>query len=328
VNISGADLMVSLLEQHGVRTVAGIPGGAILPLYDALSRSRLIRHVLAKHEQAAGFIAQGMARVSGRAGVCIVTSGPGVTNMVTALADARLDSVPIICLAGQVSTHLIGTDAFQEVATIDMVRPITKACYCVKSAHEISDIFSEAFEVSESGRPGPVLIDLPKNVQTQIIEWQPTSVRPRCYRPRAQSVAASAAAYDRAAALIRSAKRPLVYCGGGVVKARAIRLARDFAELLGIPVTTSRGAMRVNHPESLLVPALMLTDYWLTVAGARLRDSGYASHFKTPSYELNPLWQKTIAGKRWLNGKHLALTVIVGTACVLLATFTSPPLRQ
>jgi acetolactate synthase-1/2/3 large subunit len=162
--------------------------------------------------------------------------------------------VPIICLAGQVSTHLIGTDAFQEVATIDMVRPITKACYSVKSAHEISDIFTQAFEVSESGRPGPVLIDLPKNVQTQIIEWQPTSAARRCYRPRAQSVAARAAAYDRAAALIHSAKRPLIYCGGGVVKARAITLARDFSELLGIPVTTTLmalGLLPPNHPLNL-----------------------------------------------------------------------------
>jgi acetolactate synthase I/II/III large subunit len=254
VNISGADLIISLLEQHGVRTVAGIPGGAILPLYDALSRSRLIRHVLARHEQAAGFIAQGMARVSGRAAICIVTSGPGATNMVTALADAKLDSVPIICLAGQVPTHLLGTDAFQEVATVDMVRPITKACYPVKSAHEISNIFTEAFEVSESGRPGPVLIDLPKNVQSQIINWQPTSVRPRCYPLLAQSVAARAAAYDDAATLIRAAKRPLLYCGGGVVKARAITLAREFAETLSIPVTTSLmalGLLPAAHPLNL-----------------------------------------------------------------------------
>jgi acetolactate synthase-1/2/3 large subunit len=252
--MSGADLMISLLEQHGVRTVTGIPGGAILPLYDALSRSRLIRHVLARHEQAAGFIAQGMARVSGRAAVCIVTSGPGVTNMVTALADAKLDSVPIICLAGQVPTHLIGTDAFQEVATIDMVRPITKACYLVKSAHEISGIFNEAFEVSESGRPGPVLIDLPKNVQSQIIDWQPACGSPRCYWPTAQTVEAKAAAYDDAATLIGAAKRPLLYCGGGVVKARAITLAREFAETLSIPVTTSLmalGLLPAKHPLNL-----------------------------------------------------------------------------
>ena len=123
MKISGAELMIALLERHGVSTVAGIPGGAVLPLYDALGRSRRIRHILARHEQAAGFIAQGMARVTGRAGVCLVTSGPGVTNVVTALADAKLDSVPLLCIAGQVPTHLIGTDAFQEVATLDMVRP-------------------------------------------------------------------------------------------------------------------------------------------------------------------------------------------------------------
>jgi acetolactate synthase I/II/III large subunit len=254
VKISGADLIVTLLERHGVRTVAGIPGGAILPLYDALSCSRRIRHVLARHEQAAGFISQGMARVSGRAGVCLVTSGPGVTNIVTALADAKLDSVPLICLAGQVPTHLIGTDAFQEVATVDLVRPITKACYLVKSATEISDVLAEAFEVAESGRPGPVLIDLPKNVQTQIIDWQPTYPAPRSCRQPAQHVAGLAAAYDRAAALIRGAKRPLLYYGGGVVKARATKLARDFAHVLNIPVATSLmalGILPAEHPLNL-----------------------------------------------------------------------------
>jgi acetolactate synthase I/II/III large subunit len=254
VKISGADLMISLLEQHGIRMVAGIPGGAILPLYDALSRSRLIRHVLARHEQAAGFIAQGMARVSGHAAVCIVTSGPGVTNMVTALADAKLDSVPLVCLAGQVPTHLIGTDAFQEVATLDIVRPVTKACYFVRSAFEIGDIFDEAFEVAQSGRPGPVLIDLPKNVQSQILDSQPTPATPRCCRPRTQSVAATAAAYDAAAALIRAARRPLLYCGGGVVKARATALARDFAQTLNIPVTTilmALGLLPAQHPLNL-----------------------------------------------------------------------------
>jgi acetolactate synthase I/II/III large subunit len=252
VKISGADLMISLLEQHGVRIVTGIPGGAILPLYDALSRSRRIQHVLARHEQAAGFIAQGMARASGRAGVCIVTSGPGVTNMVTPLADAKLDSVPMICLAGQVSAHLIGTDAFQEVATVDIVRPITKACYFVKSACEIADVFCEAFEVAESGRPGPVLIDLPKNVQTQMIERQSAPARARANAPLAQNAEHRAEAYDRAAALILSAQRPLLYCGGGVVKARALSLARDFAERCDIPVTTTLMALGLLPPHHTL----------------------------------------------------------------------------
>ena len=137
MDISGAELIIDLLEKRGVDIVAGMPGGALLPLYEALGGTNLIRHVLVRHEQAAGFIAQGMARVSGRAGICFVTSGPGVTNVVTALADAKRDSVPLVCVAGQVPTHLIGTDAFQEVPTLDMVRCITKGCYFVRSASEI-----------------------------------------------------------------------------------------------------------------------------------------------------------------------------------------------
>jgi acetolactate synthase I/II/III large subunit len=167
---SGADLIIHLLERQGVRIVSGIPGGALLPLYEALGRSALIRHVLARHEQAAGFIAQGMARVSGKAGVCFATSGPGVTNVVTALADAKLDSVPLVCIAGQVPTHLIGTDAFQEVPTVAMVAPITKASFFVRSAEELWEVIPEAFRIAESGRPGPVLVDVPKDVQLQ--EWE------------------------------------------------------------------------------------------------------------------------------------------------------------
>src|SRR5581483_11593655 len=164
--------------------------------------------------------AQGMARLTGRAGVCLVTSGPGVTNVVTALADAKLDSVPIVCIAGQVATHLIGTDAFQEVQTLDIVRRITKAAYCVKSATEIIQVLTEAFEVAEHGRPGPVLIDLPKNVQTERV-W-PVDVR----YPRATARSSPARsehqtlAYDRAAELIGDAERPILYLGGGVISSR------------------------------------------------------------------------------------------------------------
>ena len=258
MKISGAQLTIALLERHGVSRVAGIPGGAVLPLYDALGRSGRIRHILARHEQAAGFIAQGMARITGRAGVCLVTSGPGVTNVVTALADAKLDSVPLLCIAGQVSTHLIGTDAFQEVATLDMVWPITKACYFVEAAHEIPRIMAQAFEAAECGRPGPVLIDLPKNVQLQMTEWDPAApaATPPAVRatapsslnttpaaPRTGYAATRADAYDEAAALIDRSQRPLLYCGGGVVKARALALARHFAERLDIPVTTTLMAL-------------------------------------------------------------------------------------
>ncbi len=243
MKISGAELIIDLLERQGVDIIAGVPGGAVLPLYEALGGSSRIRHVLARHEQAAGFMAQGMARFSGRAGVCLVTSGPGVTNVVTALADARLDSVPLVCIAGQVATHLIGTDAFQEVSTIEMVRPITKACYFLKSAHEIADVFAEAFHVAEHGRPGPVLIDLPKDVQTQVIAL--TAPRPGWHPPpgRSPTIADKALAYDRAVALIGAADRPLLYLGGGVIRARAQAVARQFAERADIPVTTTLMAL-------------------------------------------------------------------------------------
>ena len=243
MKITGAGLIIELLEQRGVEFVAGVPGGAVLPLYDALGGSNRIRHVLARHEQAAGFIAQGMARISGRAGVCFVTSGPGVTNVVTALADAKLDSVPLVCIAGQVSSHLLGTDAFQEVATLDIVRSVTKACYRVEFAHQIEDVVAAAFHTAECGRPGPVLIDVPKDVQTAVIavrdvyrRWQPAerAGMEESYR---------AALYDQAAMLIAAAERPLLYVGGGVIKARAQALARRLVERTDIPVTTTLMAL-------------------------------------------------------------------------------------
>ncbi len=247
---TGAELIVKLLEDQGIRLVAGIPGGAILPLYAALARSRSIRHVLARHEQAAGFIAQGMARVTGKAAVCMVTSGPGVTNLVTAIADAKLDSIPLVCIAGQVPIAMIGTDAFQEVATLDIVRAITKRSYFVRRAEELPDIFAEAFHVAQSGRPGPVLIDIPKDVQTQ-----PLALSPRMYPPAIPSIRASevenSSAYDRATDLLATAERPVLYVGGGIVKARAHRLLRELAELTETPTTTTLmglGALPSHHP--------------------------------------------------------------------------------
>ena len=243
MNISGAQLIIDFLEQRGVDIVTGMPGGALLPLYEALGASTQIRHVLARHEQAAGFIAQGMARLSGRAGVCFVTSGPGVTNVVTALADAKLDSVPLVCIAGQVPTHLIGTDAFQEVQTLDIVRRVTKACYFVKSATEIMDVLTEAFQQAEHGRPGPVLIDLPKNIQTERI-W-PEDVRyPKQTTPALPPRSTEQnLAYDRAAEIIAYAERPLFYLGGGVINSRAHALIRQLAEGTDIPVTTTLMAL-------------------------------------------------------------------------------------
>lgn len=238
-SFSGAEIIVRSLERQGVHTVAGIPGGALLPLYEALSRCTRIRHILARHEQAAGFIAQGIARVTHRAGVCLATSGPGVTNMLTALADAKLDSIPLVCIAGQVPRHLIGTDAFQEVATVELAKPITKAAMMANSADELSQLIAEAFHIAESGRPGPVLIDVPKDVQLQ-----------RCERlshpaPRVVARLPKNVHMDAAAALINAARKPVLYVGGGVVNARAHGAACRLAEQASIPMTTTLMAMGV-----------------------------------------------------------------------------------
>ncbi|MET0534028.1 MAG: biosynthetic-type acetolactate synthase large subunit [Steroidobacter sp.] len=247
---SGAELIIHLLERQGVGLVAGIPGGALLPLYEALGRSTVLRHVLARHEQAAGFIAQGMARITGKAGVCFATSGPGVTNVITALADAKLDSIPLVCIAGQVPTALIGTDAFQEVPTLDMVRPITKASFFVREASELWRVIPEAFRIAENGRPGPVLIDVPKDVQLQSADEEVIAD----LSPLSGSYMGAAEQFDLAARMIHSAQRPVLYVGGGIVKARAHDLIRELAENAGLPMTSTLmalGALPSEHPLNL-----------------------------------------------------------------------------
>lgn len=245
---SGAELIIHLLERQQVQIVAGIPGGALLPLYEALGRSTLT-HILARHEQAAGFIAQGMSRITGKAGVCFATSGPGVTNMVTALADAKLDSVPLVCIAGQVPTALIGTDAFQEVPTVDIVRPITKASFSVRDASELWHVIPEAFRIAQNGRPGPVLIDVPKDVQVQMAGDEPHPA-PAMPRPAPGRTDDEAERFDLAARMIHAAQRPVLYIGGGIVKARAHRMVRELAERAGLPVAATLmglGAMPDGH---------------------------------------------------------------------------------
>jgi acetolactate synthase-1/2/3 large subunit len=250
---SGAELIVHLLERQGVRIVAGIPGGALLPLYEALGRSTVLQHILARHEQAAGFIAQGIARITGKAGVCFATSGPGVTNVVTALADAKLDSIPMVCIAGQVPTALIGTDAFQEVPTIDMVRPITKASFFVRAASELRDVIPEAFRIAESGRPGPVLIDVPKDVQLQMADAD-VDVAELAEAPFEPVESDLAERFELAAQMIHAAQRPVLYVGGGIVKARAHHLIRELAERAGLPTTSTLmalGALPSDHALNL-----------------------------------------------------------------------------
>ena len=178
MKLNGAELVIKMLQRHGVSIVAGIPGGASLPLYDALGKSCL-RHVLARHEQGAGFIAQGMARATGRPAVCLGTSGPGATNLLTAIADAKLDSIPIVAITAQVPRKMIGTDAFQEIDTYGLTIPITKHNFQVRSVGELLEVLPDAFRIATSGRPGPVVVDIPKDVQTETIEHRFAS---RCRR--------------------------------------------------------------------------------------------------------------------------------------------------
>ncbi|WP_375602219.1 acetolactate synthase large subunit [Enterobacter hormaechei] len=245
---TGAQLIVHLLERQGITTVAGIPGGTVLPLYDALSQSTQIRHVLARHEQGAGFIAQGMARTQGKPAVCMACSGPGATNLVTAIADARLDSIPLICITGQVPSSMIGTDAFQEVDTYGISIPITKHNYLVRDISELPQVISDAFRIAQSGRPGPVWIDIPKDVQTAEIE---IDVLPEPGE-RAPAPEFSAESVRDAAAMINAAKRPVLYLGGGAIN--AADEIRHFAEKANLPTTMTLmalGMLPKAHPLSL-----------------------------------------------------------------------------
>jgi len=249
-SLSGAQIVVRLLEHQGIRLVTGYPGGAVLPLYDALGQSRTIRHVLARHEQGAGFIAQGIARVSGTVAVCIATSGPGVTNLLTAIADAKLDSIPLIAITGQVPKSMIGTDAFQEVDTYGLSVPITKHNFLVSCAKDLLEVVPRAFAIAASGRPGPVWIDIPKDVQNQLIEvthWPEPG-------KREPAVPAKSTALAEAAAMIANAQRPVLYLGGGVIHSGAARCAIELAEKANLPTVMTLmalGAIPPEHPLSL-----------------------------------------------------------------------------
>ena len=247
---TGAQITVRLLERQGIRTVAGIPGGAILPIYDALGQSTEIHHVLARHEQGAGFMAQGMARATGLPAVCLASSGPGATNLLTAIADAKLDSIPLVAITGQVPKAMIGTDAFQEVDTYGLSVPITKHNFLVSSAEELLEVLPRAFQIAASGRPGPVLIDIPKDVQTQAIEisqWpEPGRALP--------APTADPEQIEQVAAMINAAERPILYLGGGVVHSGASTAAIELAEKASLPTVMTLmalGTMPVDHPLSL-----------------------------------------------------------------------------
>ncbi|WP_320169580.1 biosynthetic-type acetolactate synthase large subunit [Maridesulfovibrio sp.] len=234
MEISGAKLVVKLLERQGIEIICGIPGGSNLPIYDALKDSP-IKHVLARHEQGAGFMAQGMARTTGKAAVCMGTSGPGVTNLLTAIADARLDSIPMVAITGQVSSSMIGTDAFQEVDTYGLTIPITKHNFLVQSAADLVDIIPEAFRLAESGRPGPVVIDIPKDVQKEMVDisaWPMPGARDK-------HVECDDELLGRAQKMIESARRPVIYAGGGVVAAGCSDDLIKLSRRNSIPVVTT-----------------------------------------------------------------------------------------
>jgi acetolactate synthase-1/2/3 large subunit len=254
--MSGAKSLISSLEALGVDTVFGIPGGTILPAYDPLFDSS-IRHILVRHEQGAGHAAEGYAQATGKVGVCMATSGPGATNLVTPIADAYMDSVPIVAITGQQSTALIGTDAFQEADICGITLPIIKHNYLVKDAAEIPRVMAEAFHLALSGRPGPVLVDVPKDLmQAQTtFSWPPTLDLPGYHptlHPHGKQI-------REAARLISGARRPVLYVGGGVLKAHASAKLRELAELTGIPVVTTlmaRGAFPDSHPQHLGMPGM------------------------------------------------------------------------
>jgi len=238
---SGAEILLRALKEQGVDLVFGFPGGSVLPIYDALYQQNAIRHILVRHEQAAVHAAEGYARSTGKVGVVLVTSGPGATNAVTGLVDALLDSVPVVCLTGQVPTHLIGNDAFQEADTTGITRPATKHNYLVKKTENLARIIHEAFYVARSGRPGPVVVDLPKDVLIGNATYTPpppADTPHRSYRPHTEPDAALIA---RAIAILKAAKRPLIYSGGGVVNAgfAACEALGRFVQKTGIPCTNT-----------------------------------------------------------------------------------------
>ena len=281
-HVTGAESLVRSLEAAGVTDVFGIPGGAILPLYDPLMDSQKIRHVLVRHEQGAGHAAEGYAAATGRVGVCMATSGPGATNLVTPIADAYMDSVPMVAITGQVPSAAIGTDAFQEADIRGITMPITKHSYLVTNADDIPRAIAEAFHLASTGRPGPVLVDVTKDaLQAATSFTWPTSVDLPGYhpvtRPHSKQV-------REAARMIVDAKAPVLYVGGGVIRAGASHALLRLAELTGIPVVTTlmaRGAFPDSHPQHLGMPgmhgtvaavgALQQADLLITL-GARFDD--------------------------------------------------------
>jgi acetolactate synthase I/II/III large subunit len=304
VAMTGAQSLVRALENVGVEVVFGIPGGAILPAYDPLLDSTQVRHVLVRHEQGAGHAAQGYAAATGRVGVCMATSGPGATNLVTPIADAYMDSVPMVAITGQVSSSAIGTDAFQEADIRGITMPITKHNYLVTSADDIARVIAEAFHIAGTGRPGPVLVDISKDaLQHQTTFSWPDHVELAGYHPVTKPHSKQV---REAARLISTSRRPVLYVGGGVIRARASEQLRQLVDLTGIPVVTTlmaRGALPDTHPAHLGMPgmhgsvaavtALQRSDLIVNL-GARFDDrvtgqlSTFAPHARVVHADIDP----------------------------------------
>ncbi|MDB4109952.1 acetolactate synthase large subunit [bacterium] len=258
MQINGAQAVLKALEHEGVETVFGMPGGAILPVYDPLIESS-IRHILVRHEQGAGHMASGYAHATGKPGVAIVTSGPAATNMVTALLDAMMDSIPMVCITGQVALPAIGTDAFQEADTTGITMSATKHNYLVTKVEDIPQVIHDAFHLATTGRPGPVLVDIPKDLvlPDAVFEWyEPTGHDLPGYNPKTEGDPASIA---EAAKMIMAAKRPVIYSGGGILRSRAADELRTLAEMTDIPVVTTlmnRGGFPDDHELNLGMPGM------------------------------------------------------------------------
>jgi acetolactate synthase-1/2/3 large subunit len=302
--LTGAQAVVRSLELLGVTDVFGLPGGAILPVYDPLMDSSELRHILVRHEQGAGHAAEGYAAASNKVGVAIATSGPGATNLVTAIADAYMDSVPIVCITGQVFSNLMGTDAFQEADIVGITMPITKHSFLVKRAEDIPGAIAAAFEIAGTGRPGPVLVDITKDAQQAEVPfvWPPKVDLPG-YRPVTK---AHGKQIQSAAQLLADAKKPVLYVGGGVIRSRAARELLTLAETTGAPVVTTlmaRGAFPDSHSQHLGMPGmhgtvpavLALQEADLLVSlGARFDDrvtgkaALFAPHAKVVHVDIDP----------------------------------------
>ncbi len=302
--ITGAEAVVRSLELLGITDVFGLPGGAILPVYDPLMDASQLRHILVRHEQGAGHAAEGYASASGKVGVCIATSGPGATNLVTAIADAYMDSVPLLAITGQVFSTLMGTDAFQEADIVGITMPITKHSFLVKDAADIPGAIAAAYEIASTGRPGPVLVDITKDAQQAVAPfvWPPKVDLPG-YRPVTK---AHGKQIQAAAALLAEAKKPVLYVGGGVIRGRASAELLALAETTGAPVVTTlmaRGAFPDSHPQHLGMPgmhgtvpavlALQEADLLISL-GARFDDrvtgkaALFAPHAKVVHVDIDP----------------------------------------